>query len=154
MKPTEKKKVIITLCKDFPATHSRAGEPTGFKDNFFRGEKIHTVRYNNQDKTGHHFLWDKRYQDIKAGKKYLSVRQWQGRPYNSEQEELAKLDKIGLQYIRILPGEKEPQVFVNNKPVPVEEVAKNDGLSVEDFMEWFGSKPFTGVIIHFTDFRY
>lgn len=27
----EKKKVIVTLCKKFPATHPKAGVPTGFE---------------------------------------------------------------------------------------------------------------------------
>lgn len=42
--------------------------------------------------------------------------------------------------------------------VAVEQIAKNDGLSVADFVEWFfgssKSNVFEGVVIHFTDFRY
>ena len=153
MEKNIKKKVILTLCKSFPATHSRAGEPTGFGEKIKTGGKIHTVRFNNQDKSGRSFLWDKREKDINSGRKYLSVRQWSQRPYHSEQEELGTYDKIGLQHIKIVPG-NTPLVFVDGKKVPVEDVAKNDGLSVDDFLDWFGDKPFSGVIVHFTNFRY
>lgn len=78
----EKKKVILTLCKSFPVTHSKAGEATDFEKKLKDKSKIHTIRYN----------------------------------------------------------------------------AKNDGLSVEDFVEWFfgnnKENVFEGVVIHFTDFRY
>jgi hypothetical protein len=53
-----------------------------------------------------------------------------------------------------------PQAWVDGKKVPVEQLAKNDGLAVEDFVEWFFSTPlykgntFEGKIIHLTDFRY
>lgn len=42
----EKKKVILTLCRIFPVTHSKAGEPTGFEGKLKDGKKIHTIRYN------------------------------------------------------------------------------------------------------------
>lgn len=74
----DKKKVILTLCKVFPVTHSRAGEKTGFEQKLKNGIKKHTIRYNAKD------VWDKRYNDISKSKKYLSVREWTGRPYNSE----------------------------------------------------------------------
>jgi hypothetical protein len=51
-----------------------------------------------------------------------------------------------------------PQVWIDNKKVPVEVVAKNDGLSVENFVEWFfgnsKSNVFEGVVVHFTSFKY
>ena len=103
---------------------------------------------------------DKRYKDIASGKKYLSVREWTGRPYNSEQREFARYEKIGLQHITMTYGSDDtiPKVWVDNKKVSINEVAKNDGLSVEDFVEWFfgnnKENVFEGVVIHFTSFRY
>lgn len=51
-----------------------------------------------------------------------------------------------------------PQCWVDGKQVSAYDLAKNDGLSVEDFTEcFFGCNKgnvFDGVIIHFTDFRY
>lgn len=150
----EKKKVILTLCKSFPVTHSKAGEATGFEEKLKEGRKIHTIRYNAKN------VWDERYKGISSGKKYLSVREWTGRPYNSEQRELSRLDEIGLQHVTMTYGADDayPQVWIDGKQVPIQEVAKNDGLSVEDFVEWFfgNSKEnvFEGVVIHFTDFKY
>ena len=50
------------------------------------------------------------------------------------------------------------RVYVDDKEIPVEDVARNDGMDVEDFMEWFfhkgGPARFEGVIIHFTKYRY
>jgi hypothetical protein len=88
------------------------------------------------------------------------LREWTGRPYNSEQRELARCEKIGLQHITMTYGTDDPvpQAWVDGKKVPVEQIAKNDGLSVADFVEWFfgssKSNVFEGVVIHFTDFRY
>lgn len=90
---SEKKKVVVTLCRAFPVTHSLAGKPTEFEGKLKEHKKIHTIRYN---KNG---VWDKRYKDIASGKKYLSVREWTGRPYNSEQREFARYEKIGLQLL-------------------------------------------------------
>lgn len=150
----DKKKVIPTLCKVFPVTHSRAGEKTGFEQKLKNGIKKHTIRYNAKD------VWDKRYNDISKSKKYLSVREWTGRPYNSEQREFARYDKIGLQKITMTYSSTDevPQCWVDGKHVSAYDLAKNDGLSVEDFTEWFfgcnKGNVFDGVIIHFTDFRY
>lgn len=150
----EKKKVILTLCKIFPVTHSKAGEPTGFEGKLKSGDKIHTIRYNAKE------VWDERYKGISSGKKYLSVREWTGRPYNSEQRELSRFDKIGLQHITMTYNSEDsfPQVWVDGKQVSIQEVAKHDGLTVEEFVEWFfgnnKENTFEGVVIHFTDFRY
>ena len=92
----EKKKVILTLCKSFPVTHSKAGEATDFEKKLKDKSKIHTIRYNAKN------VWDGRYKDIVSGKKYLSIREWTGRPYNSEQKEIAQLPKIGLQHVTML----------------------------------------------------
>lgn len=150
----EKKKVILTLCKSFPVTHSRDGEATGFEEKLKEGRKIHTIRYNAKN------VWDERRKDISSGKKYLSVREWTGRPYNSEQRELFRFDKIGLQHITMTYGSDDayPQIWIDGTLVPIQEVAKNDGLSVDDFVEWFfgnnKENTFEGVVIHFTDSIY
>lgn len=151
---TPKKKVILTLCRMFPKTHYKAGHTTGFESRLKAGSKIHTIRGNRNG------VWDERYKGIASGRKYLCVREWTGRPYNSEQREFATFDKIGLQHIRMTynPGDAKPQAWVENKPVPVETLAANDGLSVEEFTHWFfhekDKTEFVGVVIHFTDFRY
>ena len=152
----QKRKVIITFSKAFPTGHSKVGQPTGFESKLKAGTKIHTIR---ADAKG---WWDKCAEAINSGRKYLSLREWVGRPYNSEQRILGERDKIGLQTITMSYSSEDelPQAWVDGKKVPVEQLAKNDGLAVEDFVEWFFSTPlyksntFEGKIIHLTDFRY
>lgn len=82
--------------------------------------------------------------------------------YIDEYKRLKKLSQIGLQYITMTYSSDDalPQCWIDNKRVPVEDVASNDGLSVDDFVDYFFGKcgcksnVFEGVIIHFTDFRY
>ena len=152
----QKRKVIITFSKAFPPGHSRVGQPTGFEAKLKAGSKIHTIR---ADKKG---WWDKCAEAINSGRKYLSLREWTGRPYNSDQRTLGEVDKIGLQSITMTYSSDDamPKAWVDGKPIPVETLAKNDGLDVQDFVEWFFGTPlyngnvFEGKIIHLTDFRY
>ena len=152
----QKRKVIITFSKAFPPGHSKVGQPTGFESKLKAGTKIHTIR---ADAKG---WWDKCAEAINSGRKYVSLREWVGRPYNSEQRILGEREKIGLQTITMTYSSEDelPQAWVDGKKVPVEQLAKNDGLAVEDFVEWFFSTPlyksntFEGKVIQLTDFRY
>ncbi len=152
----QKRKVIITFSKNFPPGHPRHGELTGFEGKLAAGTKIHTIR---ADAKG---WWVKNAEAINSGRKYLSLREWTGRPYNSEQRTLFVLERIGLQSITMTYSSTDelPQAWVDGKKIPVEQLAKNDGLSVEDFVAWFFGTPlyngntFEGKIIHLTDFRY
>ena len=179
------KTYVLTVSRYFPATHKRKGELTFFIQKikkalgiyeFHRPEnisdKIHTIRSNYE-------LWAKRIKEVQEGKAILSIRYWSGKPYNSKQVEICQLDKdsgIGIQMIKLKIKDGEfsfnlknidGEYWIKNKcevgnswknyVYPnIEEVAKNDGLSFEDFKEWFRkydlSKPMA--IIHFTSFRY
>lgn len=140
---------VLTVSELFPKTHKKAGKPTGFPLAIKHYDKIHTIR-------GNYDLWEKRFKKINEGKAILSVRVWSGKPYQSKQQEIFKYDnthKIGLQKL------EDPTNFVfapiEGKQVNWGDIAKNDGLSFEDFCEWFkvrNNSPMA--IIHFTDFRY
>lgn len=157
----EKKKIIITLSKVFPANHPRAGQPTDFEHKLLLGEKIHTIRKNAE-------LWKKRCKEINAGEKILCVREWTGLPYRSKQREIARYERIGVQEIELcrefltIDGECHPLMGarIDNKLAIISDIYKNDGLSQDDFSYWFlrgykgGYSIFKGIIIHFTDFRY
>lgn len=152
----QKRKVIITFSKKFPPGHPKVGQPTGFEGKLAAGTKIHTIR---ADAKG---WWEKCAEAINSGRKYLSLREWTGRPYNSDQRILGERERIGLQKITMTYSSEDalPQAWVDGKEVPVEQLAKNDGLSVEDFVAWFFGTPlysgnvFEGKVIHLTDFRY
>ncbi len=153
----KKKRILITLSRVFPQTHSRRGEPTGFGDKLIAGTKIHTIRKNYD-------LWAVNAEKMKSGRYSLSVRQWIDKPYRSKQREIYTSDTpIGVEKVRIEYRHKKDEIIahVNGEFVCAARLASNDGLSLDDFKDWFvGEKRhnenyiFTGVIIHFTNFRY
>lgn len=63
-----RKKVILTLSRVFPQTHSKKGINTLFAVNLFAGRKIHTIRTDEKE------LWEQRVKDINEGRKLLCVR--------------------------------------------------------------------------------
>ena len=84
-----RKKVILTLSRVFPQTHSKKGINTLFAVNLFAGRKIHTIRTDEKE------LWEQRVKDINEGRKLLCVREWTGRPYNSEQADIKNFVQVG-----------------------------------------------------------
>ena len=121
-------------------------------------KKLHTIRANYD-------LWAKRFEQVKRGEACISVREWTGKPYRSPQVEITRLTQehgIGLQKLDAIKASEAGYVdykllsFKKHKRVTYEELAPNDGLTLEDFREWFKdcdpAKPMA--IIHFTKFRY
>ena len=150
------KTYVITLSKKFPATHKRHGEPTYFWERFssssFTRPKLHTIRANFD-------LWYKRFEKIAAGEACLSVREWTGAPYRSKQKELARLtreDGIGIQCLDIANLYGCDRYIVDGYDVALFHLATNDGLSPNDWLDWFKAYDKTKnlAIIHFTPFRY
>lgn len=153
------KTYVLTVSKTFPKMHNRSSEPTCFPEKLLNGSKIHTIRSNYE-------LWKKRIDEVNAGLAILSVRNWSGKPYNSKQEIICELDKnsglsvqdlyfdcqmLSESFISNETSENKTQTYVSNSII-----SENDGLSLEDFKEWFKnydlSEPMA--IIHFTPFRY
>jgi hypothetical protein len=151
------KTYVLTVSTKFPATHSKKGEDTCFKGKINFGIKIHTIRSNYE-------LWTKRIKEVQDGNAIISLRYWSGKPYNSKQVEFAILDKdsgCGVQELIFFKNKFSYPVIPNDDYViglflNLETLSKNDGLSFNDFQEWFKkydiSKPMA--IIHFTGFRY
>lgn len=149
------KTYVLTLSKVFPKNHKRAGEPTDFEllfkdNNYF--DKIHTIRANYP-------LWEQRISEIQAGRAVLSVRQWTGNPYRSKQVEIASLtadDGVGIQKLSFSREMLSFEIDDKGFAIPEDLLAENDGLSLEDWIDWFKGydldKPMA--IIHFTKFRY
>lgn len=130
----------------------RAGENTHFPENILNGGKIHTLRDNYE-------YWKLRISQVQRGEAVLSVRYWSGKPYNSKQVEICKLDKksrVGIQLLQMTPL----GWFIDgcDTDFTIKDFAKNDGLSPKDFSEWFRGKITFDMepigIIHFTNFRY
>jgi hypothetical protein len=173
------KTFVLTVSTKFPKTHKRAGEETNFHWKIIQSikrlgtgiasdhlthvvpNKFHTIRSNYD-------LWAKRIEQIQKGEAILSLRYWSGKPYSSKQIEFCQLDKnsgIGIQKLCFYGGFSVPCISEKNPKYAIEAIgeqfgidvlAANDGLSFEDFKEWFKnydlSKPMA--IIHFTKKRY
>lgn len=165
------KTYVITLSQVLPKGHKRSGEPTKFRAAFQSGQtcskckkrnsamctgecfsdlKIHTIRANYP-------LWLKRITEVQQGKAVLSVRQWTGKPYRSPQEEIAMLTSengIGVQELKMIDLFRP--TTINGHRVELPDLAENDGLSFNDWHDWFKSYDLKQplAIIHFTKFRY
>lgn len=145
------KTYVLIISRYFPKTHLRAGEETKFIENIFWWWKIHTIRENYP-------LWEKRINEVNKGNAVLSLRYWEGKPRHSKQIEFLQLAKAGIEKLEFIDGDFNC-MYVNNKHCfsTIEtSIAKNDGLSFDDFKNWFADYDLTKpmAIIHFTDFRY
>jgi len=163
------KTYVLTVSVKFPKTHKKSGQATYFTEQILgkfpydlpdnSPSKIHTIRANYP-------LWAKRISEIQNGKAILSIRYWSDKPYNSKQVEICQLDKnsgIGIQLLNLsdtmISGAlKNHDVALTslNGGLSLSTIAKNDGLSLEDFKEWFKGYDLSQsmAIIHFTSFRY
>lgn len=192
------KTYVITLSPFFLKGHPKVGKPTRFRCKFLMGRnlsdacmwdcsfdgkdntrrscsrnaiiengipwnfpKIHTIRTNYQ-------LWEKRINEVQEGRAILSIRQWSGKPYRSQQVVIANLTKddgVGIQALKIVryieKAENKEYVarYIDGEikdSLTFDEIAHNDGLSLEDWTAWFKGADLTNTmaIIHFTKFRY
>lgn len=167
------KTYVITLSKRFPTGHNRAGDLTFFHEALSNAlhnteatltvddaddtyitiyeRKIHTIRANYP-------LWAKRIAEVERGEACLSIRQWTGKPYHSKQVEFARLTKedgVGIQRLEFVNGKLGlPRIGIVYQRKS--EIALNDGLSFEDWENWFKNYDLAQpmAIIHFTKFRY
>lgn len=154
-----KKTHYIIISKTFLKGHPRAGEPTGFKEKILRGEKIHTLRSNYE-------YWKKRIDQVNAGEFLLSLREWKGAPYNSDQVEFLSLGEgIGIQKTSVqnkifthLGKEYTcPDIIIEKQStIDFALFMGNDGFEdLADFSAWFKKSVIDGALIHFTtNFRY
>lgn len=131
------------------AYHPGGQVPTYFRQKITAGTKIHTMRQN-------YFLWAERIANINAGGYELHIKSWLGRPYHSKAPTwlvMAPGSPLHVQHVI----KKEPDLYlVDGQPVPTEQLAKNDGLTLHEFYHWFNAVPVNKsmALIHFTNFRY
>lgn len=151
---------VITFSRYFPAYHPNKGQPTYFVEKIFNGlvrlkmpiqstglnydcelsndEKYHTIRSGNRWKVGEKF----------------SPRVWSGKPYNSPMVTIApdiEIKKIWTFEIRHYKKQclvLIDDITIENHPTFLQTIARNDGLSFVDFLQWFQyPKEFKGQII-------
>lgn len=137
---------VLTFSTVFPSYHPLKGQQTYFKEKILKSidkdyidtigiqPKHHTIREGNRFEKG----------------EYFSPRIWSGKPYCSKQIiihsdiKIRRIYNIGL---RIRGDFKE--FYCNDEDLTstsISLIAKNDGLLLNDFLNWF-NKPFEGQII-------
>jgi hypothetical protein len=135
----------VMVASNFMKGHPKAGEPTDFRRKIQTGQKIHTCRQNFDH-------WQARADEINAEKAKLELRQWSGKPYRSAQITIGTLYKVGIQRL-VTNG--MGLFSVDGVIVDPAVLAKNDGLTPMDLLDWFTYPIPNGAIIHFnSNFHY
>ena len=162
----------VSISERFLASHPKAGKETGFVSKIYNlldhgslfvsldespATKRHTIRGNYQ-------LWKRRFEKIERGEAVLELYSWTGKPFRSKCETIKVLDKdsgIGMQKLEFPHKELREPVSINEwygdkENYTIDELARNDGLALQDFKDWFKGADLTEplAIIHFTSFRY
>lgn len=157
METTRRKTVVLMLSHHYPKTTIHAGQPTHFKEQLLDGRKIHTLR-GRCDAWAHNI-------DLINNRSYvMSVREWDGKPYGKgvKQREIAQYCKLGWQRFTMTYDRSTDDmrcVIDGRRFTDLELLARNDGMTLEEMKDWFfgqgmSRSVYSGVIIHFTDFRY
>jgi hypothetical protein len=151
------KTVVLILSHHYPKTAIHAGKPTRFKQQLLEGRKIHTCR-------GRYDGWALNIDKVNDKGYVLSVREWDGKPYGRgvRQKVIREYHKAGYQRftMRYDRATGELKCVIDGKRfTDIEALARNDGMTVEEFKDWFfgqglNRSAYSGIIIHFTDFRY
>lgn len=141
---------VLTFSRHFPKGHPKAGQPTWFV------EKIEACLADiipgwEMSKTFTLHEWDAYYNcilpkghTIRAGSRFkpgdmVSLRVWSDKPRRSKQIEFAQVEvkkvwEIEINAFWFIDG----RIMEHNQVV---ELAKNDGLAYEDFVNWFKIHP-------------
>ncbi len=167
----------IIFSRQFPKGHPRSGEKTNFVEKIMNGLVEGLNCYGAEYKTllgalnptltqsAINNLWEELDEDdfdikhhtIRAGNRWkvgdkFSPRVWSGKPYCSKQIIIApdiEIKKI-KEFIYDGTSYRTDGWYHADSPAGVGKIAKNDGLSMEDFKAWF-SKPFIGQVIIWND---
>lgn len=167
------KTYVLMLSKNFPVKHPKKGQLTYFKTKFLNAyyawkgmrpkdedlQHVHPFKYHTI--RGNYPRWKKRFEEIARGKACLSIREWSGRPRQSAPVEIMQLtakDGISLQELRYMPDRSGLGYYlaIDGKPMSMNKIANNDGLSISDWSMWFieEDKTQSFAVIQLTRYRY
>lgn len=144
------KKEILLLHRTFPDWHTKAGMPTHFGSALQaknQKQKLHSIFFYNEN-------WDQLEKRVNSGKSVLCICYLNLNKSEYSNTLILKTNKIKIQKGYLL-SPLEDGAIVDQFPVTLKELAKNEALSVEDFISWY--KPYEGAefhIVHYTDFQY
>lgn len=167
------------VSRTYPAYHPKKGQLTHFIDRIIYGIKYHNSNYHptfhwGNDKIhtfrGNFPLWKKRIDEVLAGNAEIVLKYHSLGRYvkGNKQIEFVRLDKdsgVGVQPVKLY-GDDTANVWdsdnITRDEWPhiefFETIAKNDGLDVQDFKDWFEKGDYDMseefACIQFTKFRY
>ncbi len=146
---------VMTFSRYFPAYHPRKGEPTYFVEQIWNSLNELKLPVPKNKDLPHDFMWSilplsnygAKHHTIRAGNRWkvgdkFSPRVWSGKPYNSKQIIIApdiEIKKVWDVNFRI-KGSINFRIVNHRYHFDHEKMkllAKNDGLSYRDFMDWF-----------------
>jgi hypothetical protein len=155
---------VLTFSRHFPKGHPKATQPTFFVEKIFAGL---TPSITPDPLIIPGFIWAQfddcklpKHHTIRAGSRFkpgdmASLRVWSDKPYRSKQVEFAQVEVKKVWEIEI-----GAFWWIDNRILEHDQVmnlAKNDGLAYDDFVNWFNIHPkkkeqvFTGQIICWSD---
>ena len=150
---------VITFSRVFPKGHPKEGQPTFFSEKIMASFADILPDYKIPDSFT---LWDwheyynaiPKYHTIRSGTRWkvgdkFSPRVWSEKPYASKQIQFAPDIEIKKVWLFKIHMEADGMKFtVGENTFPIElgqntyhptilEIAKNDGLNIDDFLSWF-----------------
>lgn len=156
---------VVTFSTKFPVKHPRAGEPTFFVEKVVKGLHRPGVKPFDVDmNTEMYHIVEPKFHTIRAGSRWkvgdkFSPRIWSGKPYASKQIQFAPDIEIKKIWTIIKnPNDLHGFAFhingnryvadweMETANIMLKDLSKNDGLSKEDFVNWF-PEYFTGQIL-------
>jgi hypothetical protein len=164
---------VLTFSRVFPVYHPKAGQPTHFVEKIWNGLNAMDLPVPKNADMPKNFMWSimplsgfgAKYHTIRAGKRWkagdmFSPRVWSGNPYISKQITIAPDLQIkhiwdfDIKYgYLLLDGRKlcNSRFYAVRYRIPIE-IATNDGLTIDDLLDWFKyPKDFSGQILCWSD---
>jgi hypothetical protein len=143
---------VLTFSRHFPKGHPKAGQPTWFVEKIFAGLAPSVIP---DPLLIPGFIWGQfqdctlpKHHTIRAGSRFkpgdmASLRVWSDKPYRSKQVEFAQVEVKKVWSIEIVISHTWWSFRIDDKFYcgNVEVIANNDGLELQDFIDWFTIHP-------------
>jgi hypothetical protein len=159
---------VLTCNRAFPKGHPKAGQPTYFVEKIWACPEVSVLNAGLLKEEiinfqRHEYLFQPKHHTIRAGNRFkvgdmASLRVWSDKPYRSKQIEFAQVEVKKVWSVEITMSHTFWTIQINGKTIyDAEPIAANDGLTLEDFVDWFTVHPkkkeqlFTGQIICWSD---
>jgi hypothetical protein len=173
---------VLTFSRHFPKGHPKAGQPTYFVEKIWKSiwddypgasnplypyweqyDQAFPLAFNDKENIHQH---QPKHTTIRAGNRWkasdmASLRVWSGVPRRSKQIEFAQVEVKKVWPVEIYVGNLIVEIKVDEVSQPLEgkeALARNDGLELIDFVNWFKMHPkakkgicFTGQVICWSD---